>query len=105
MVIDLPGMGQSPVPNGTYDLNYLTQHILAIAPEHAIWLGWSLGGLITTHIAAHHPDRVNAFRTIATNLSFTQHIDWPCAIKPTIFDHFKTLFSIMASLGMALASH
>ena len=32
-VIDLPGFGRSPVPGGDYTLDYLVEHVLAVAPE------------------------------------------------------------------------
>ena len=44
-VVDLPGLGRSPIPGGEYDLDYLTHHVLQIAPRNAVWVGWSLGGM------------------------------------------------------------
>ena len=34
-VVDLPGMGQSPMPNGDYTLDFLADEVLAIMPERA----------------------------------------------------------------------
>ena len=49
-VVDLPGFGHS------HQLHFetmeeLAQQVLHSAPDNAIWLGWSLGGLVATHIA------------------------------------------------------
>ena len=32
-VIDLPGFGRSPIPGGEYDLDYLSKHVLNVAPR------------------------------------------------------------------------
>ena len=50
-VVDLPGMGQSPMPNGDYTLDFLADEVLAIMPERAHVLGWSLGGLFALWLA------------------------------------------------------
>ncbi|HET8708241.1 MAG TPA: alpha/beta fold hydrolase, partial [Pseudomonadales bacterium] len=69
-VIELPGFGRSPMPSGDYTLDYLVEHVLKVAPERAVWLGWSLGGVVATQIAAQFPMRVEALVTVATNACF-----------------------------------
>jgi pimeloyl-[acyl-carrier protein] methyl ester esterase len=32
-------------------LEEMAQQVLNAAPQHAIWLGWSLGGLVASQIA------------------------------------------------------
>ena len=51
-VIDLPGFGRSPIPGGEYDLDYLSKHVLNVAPKEAVWMGWSLGAMVAMNIAA-----------------------------------------------------
>lgn len=87
-LIDLPGFGRSPLPNQDYDMALLVEQILAVAPERAHYLGWSLGGLVTTAIASRHPDRVERLITVASNPRFVQGDDWPEAMAPTLMDSF-----------------
>ncbi|MDO9179935.1 MAG: alpha/beta fold hydrolase [Agitococcus sp.] len=62
---------------------------LAIAPEFAIWCGWSLGGLLVLDIASQCPQRVQAVVTIACNPCFVQRDDWPCAMSLLDFQQFQ----------------
>ena len=61
---------------------------LAIAPEFAIWCGWSVGGLLVLDIASQYPERVQAVVTIACNPCFVQRDDWPCAMSLLDFQQF-----------------
>lgn len=91
-VIDMPGMGRSPMPGGDYSLDYLIQHILAVAPPSALWMAWSLGGEVASAIAARHPERVRALSLIASNPCFVQRQDWPMAMPETVFRQFCNHF-------------
>lgn len=62
---------------------------LAIAPDSAIWCGWSLGGLLVLDIANQYPERVQAVVTIACNPCFVQRDDWPCAMSLLDFQQFQ----------------
>jgi pimeloyl-[acyl-carrier protein] methyl ester esterase len=62
---------------------------LAIAPNVAIWCGWSLGGLLVLDIANQYPERVQAVVTIACNPCFVQRDDWPCAMSLLDFQQFQ----------------
>ena len=82
-VIDLPGFGRSPMPGGDYDLEYLITHVLAVAPKKAVWLGWSLGGLVALAIAAKHPERVDGVIGVSCNPRFTRNEQWPSSNSPS----------------------
>lgn len=73
--VDLPGFGHSPAVNG--DIHDWLNAILDAVPEQAIWTGWSLGGLVATLAAIHHPQRVSALCTIASSPCFMAGEDWP----------------------------
>lgn len=87
-VIDLPGMGRSPVANVDYDLDYLVAQVLDVAPERAAWLGWSLGGQVATALAARYPERVTHLITLASSPRFTATEGWQCALNPTALAQF-----------------
>lgn len=76
-LFDLPGFGESfhiPLPDKPAILaEYLLKHL----PEHAIWVGWSLGGLIASWIALNHPKRVVKLMNIASSPCFLADQDWP----------------------------
>lgn len=90
-VIDLPGFGRSPLPSGEYSLDSLVEQVLAVAPEQAIWLGWSLGGMVAMRLAAQHPQRIRALVTVASTPQFVTSGDWPCALEPGLLQQFRDL--------------
>ena len=68
-VVDLPGFGHSHHSHFS-TIEDLTEQVLRDAPPQAIWLGWSLGGLVASHIALHHPDRMLGFISVASSPCF-----------------------------------
>ena len=86
-LIDLPGYGRSQ-GFGAQSLPQMAQTVLARAPEKAIWLVWSLGGLVASQIALSHPERVHALITVASSPCFTAHGEWP-GIKPEVLAGFQ----------------
>ena len=92
-IIDLPGMGRSPVANAEYDMDYLVQQIMPVVPDRAIWLGWSLGAMVATQVAAEFPERVSALICVASNPRFTQADDWPNAMPQKIMQGFRDYFA------------
>jgi pimeloyl-[acyl-carrier protein] methyl ester esterase len=53
--VDLPGHGQSPLCD--YDWEHLLPVLSKELPARAIWVGWSLGGLLATAMARWQPER------------------------------------------------
>lgn len=75
--IDLPGFGRSPAdPNGDYTLARHARAVIAFLetqPEPVHLLGNSLGGAISTTVAAVRPDLVRTLTLMAPALP---HIKW-----------------------------
>lgn len=70
-LIDLPGFGFSHESYfASQSLAHITDALADVAPESAVWLGWSLGGLCATHFALQHPHRVSALVTVASSPKF-----------------------------------
>ena len=90
-VIDLPGFGRSPIPGGEYDLHYLTEQVLAVAPKNAIWLGWSLGGMIALNASIRFPERVCGVITVATTPKFIADEHWTQALNGDVLSRFREL--------------
>lgn len=90
-LVDLPGYGRSS-GFGAMSLEEMAQRVLENAPEHAIWLGWSLGGLVASQVALSRPDRVQALVTVASSPCFSAHDSWP-GIKPDVLSGFQQQLS------------
>ncbi|XNM63214.1 pimeloyl-ACP methyl ester esterase BioH [Escherichia coli] len=80
-LVDLPGYGRS-VGFGALWLRW-PRRVLEKAPAQAVWLGWSLGGLVASQIALRSPERVQALVTVASSPCFAAHDEWP-GIKPEV---------------------
>ena len=88
-VIDLPGYASSPYNHdGCGSLAALARQVAAAAPPQALWIGWSLGGLIALQIALDYPERVKSLVLVASTARFTQAPDWPHAVAVEVLDDF-----------------
>ncbi|MCG6964893.1 MAG: pimeloyl-ACP methyl ester esterase BioH [Chromatiaceae bacterium] len=86
-VIELPGHGASPAAAAS-DLAEWAAHCLAAAPDHAYWLGWSLGGQVALRAALDAPARVAGLFLVSATPRFVQGPDWPCAMAVASFHQF-----------------
>ena len=86
-LVDLPGHGLSRddatalAPRATADA------LLERLPP-AIWIGWSLGGLVALAAAQRAPGAVRALGMIAASPRFVRGDDWPEGMDPAIFRRF-----------------
>ncbi len=85
-VVDLPGFGHSHHSHFE-SIEHMAELVLEHAPQNAIWLGWSLGGLLATHIALHHPERVEKLITVASSPKFAAERPWR-GIQPNVLSAF-----------------
>ena len=90
-LVDLPGFGRSQ-GFGAMTLGEMAERVLDQAPEKAIWLGWSLGGLVASQVALTHPERVQALVTVASSPCFSARDAWP-GIKPDVLAGFQQQLS------------
>jgi malonyl-CoA O-methyltransferase len=91
IALDVPGFGAGDAPQA--DINHVTKQLLARLPPRCVLLGWSLGGLLATHIAIHHPQRVEGLITVGSNLKWIAETGsgkqaWPGAV----LDNFSAFF-------------
>ncbi len=78
--IDLPGHGNSI--NCTVSLGQpqaLIRALLDMAPDNAIWIGWSLGGLLAQMAAVRAPDQIRRLVSIGMGARFTATHNWSSA--------------------------
>ncbi|MGP1928802.1 MAG: pimeloyl-ACP methyl ester esterase BioH [Arsenophonus sp. NC-WZS1-MAG3] len=86
-LVDLPGYGRSNF-FPPMSLQKMAEVIWHKAPKQAIWLGWSLGGLIASIIAINHQAEIAGLITVASSPCFGQQENWP-GIKPAVLRGFE----------------
>jgi pimeloyl-[acyl-carrier protein] methyl ester esterase len=73
ITIDLPGFGANINKKvSPYSLANVCQHIINTVDQPAIYLGWSLGGLVATEMALTHPEKVLGVITVASSPRFLE---------------------------------
>ncbi len=87
--IDLPGHGMSPASIDPRDLDTLCTALRRIAPDSAVWMGWSMGGLIALAYAIRYPHRVRRLVLVASQPRFTRAAGWSWAVPVEMFDSFS----------------
>lgn len=85
-VVDLPGYGHSAHLHAD-SLEAIARLLILRAPRQAIWVGWSLGGLVATHMALHHSDYVAKLVTVASSPKFAAERPWR-GIQPQVLSAF-----------------
>lgn len=85
--VDLPGYGFS-ADSPADSVEELVEQLLQSAPKNAVWLGWSLGGLIASYIALHYPEYVSKLVTVASSPKFAAAPAW-LGIQPNILSDFS----------------
>ncbi len=96
ITIDLPGFGNNlDVKLTPYSLDNLCQHIAHTVKQPAIYLGWSLGGLISTQMALTYPKQVLALISVSSSPCFVEeeHVSWP-GIKSKTLKTFHQLLTV-----------
>lgn len=87
-VVDLPGHG----PNGQMpladNLDAALPPILAMVPPRAVWIGWSLGGLLALGAALTAIERVAALVLVCATPRFVQAPAWPWAVDAQVLEGF-----------------
>jgi len=87
-VVDLPGHGDShDYAAGSLESKRVARAIAEATPA-AVWIGWSLGGLIALQAALDHPAQVRGLVEIAASPRFVRGDDWSHAVPGMIFREF-----------------
>ena len=73
ITIDLPGFGNNNrMELEPYTLEGICQHIEQTIKQPAIYLGWSLGGLIASQMSLKYPEKVLGLITVASSPYFVE---------------------------------
>jgi len=74
-LVDLPGHGVNRDVPLSRDLDELADLILAELPP-ALWVGWSLGGLVTLNAVLRQPHKVQKNVLVGATPCFSRQADW-----------------------------
>ncbi|WP_026958358.1 pimeloyl-ACP methyl ester esterase BioH [Aliagarivorans taiwanensis] len=111
-IVDLPGFGHSPWDCSLSHLSDIAQQVRNVVPEHAVWMGWSLGGLVAKQACLDFGSQIRALITVASSAHFVAKENWP-GIKPEVLKGFsaglqadfsKTLRQFLAIQAMGSAN-
>lgn len=86
--LDLPGYGRSPVLSQGGTLRTWAKLVAELVRRPAVWMGWSLGGLIALEAARMVPEKVRALVVVASNPRFVCSGDWRCGIPEALLRDF-----------------
>jgi len=93
-LVDLPGHGLSQAGNSDFSLKQLSEQIYMSISEKingdAIWLGWSLGGMVALKIASQYPDKIKKLILLSSTPAFVKKVDWTYAVDSSVFDSFAS---------------
>lgn len=88
--VDLPGHGRSMDDPSSLQPDALAEAIRQQIPENAIWMGWSLGGMIALKAAIQSPSSVAALVPVAASPRFTKTEDWPHGVDESVISQFES---------------
>ena len=88
MRVDLPGHGLSRRTPMPATLAEAARLVSDAAPAGAVWLGWSLGGLLALRAALDRPGKLRGLILCNTTPRFVAAADWPHAMPPTQLQEF-----------------
>jgi pimeloyl-[acyl-carrier protein] methyl ester esterase len=86
-LVDLPGHGYSRDDAGSLDPAECGRRIAEKVPR-AIWLGWSLGGLVAMRAALDQPAKVRGLVLVSSSPRFVVGDDWMHGVAPSVFAEF-----------------
>ncbi|PIX60577.1 MAG: pimeloyl-[acyl-carrier protein] methyl ester esterase [Lysobacterales bacterium CG_4_10_14_3_um_filter_64_11] len=87
-LVDLPGHGRSRDDHSRLELAEIGDEIAARVPN-AIWLGWSLGGLVALDAAARLPHALRGLLMLCASPRFVAADDWPHGVALRVFSDFE----------------
>ena len=95
--VDLPGHGDSLSCGYSFARSeQLLDGLLEAAPANAVWVGWSLGGLLAQLANRQTAACIDAIVSITMGARYVagRHGDWPYGVNRVLFRAVRQLFSI-----------
>jgi pimeloyl-[acyl-carrier protein] methyl ester esterase len=86
--VDLPGHGASDWPTSITDLDSLADSIAPVLQNRCVLLGWSLGAMVSLHLAVRHAASIEKLVLVAATPKFVADESWIPAMKPAVLEQF-----------------
>lgn len=86
--VELPGHGNSAMSGELASLADWAQAVARVAPDNAIWLGWSLGGSVALQAAIDQLKTIRALYLMTATPCFAQRESWHCAMGQATLQQF-----------------
>lgn len=93
-LVDLPGHGDSRESAVPLELDAVSAAIAERVPGGALWLGWSLGGLVALQAAQRFSATVRGLIMLCASPRFVRGGDWPLGMDATVFEGFAKELSL-----------
>jgi len=87
-LVDLPGHGFSRDDDGAVDALDWSRRIGEAVPTRAVWVGWSMGGLVALHRALDAPESVRGLVEIAESPRLVAGPDWAYGVAAEVLAEF-----------------
>jgi pimeloyl-[acyl-carrier protein] methyl ester esterase len=87
-VVDLPGHGHSRESEDGFDVADCVDRLTRLVPPGAIWIGWSLGGLVALRAALTASAHVAGLGMICASPCFVSHRGWEHGVPMSVFQQF-----------------
>ena len=87
--VDLPGHGRSAW-NNEATLDAMAGAVAAAVPDGAMWMGWSLGGMVALRAAILFPEQTRGLIMVASSPCFVRKPGWQSAMLPSLLDSFAS---------------
>jgi len=87
-LVDLPGHGVNAHVALSHDLDAVAELILSGLPP-AVWIGWSLGGLVALAAASQQPYQVKKMVLVGATPSFSRQADWEWGVDTSVQQAFS----------------
>lgn len=84
--------GPAPTGDDLTDARRLSDHLQEGISGAAIWVGWSLGGLLATDIARRYPAKVIRLLLVAANPRFALDVASPFSLSSEVLAAFRSAF-------------
>ncbi len=92
--LDLPGYGRFVHERGSASLVDMADSCLDRAPEAAVWVGWSLGGMVALQAAMQDSkQQIRGLQLIGAGPKFVEGDDWPHGVALASFQRFHAELS------------
>lgn len=90
-ILDLPGYGRNRWLPDLYSLGNLANWVVETVPPGAIWIGWSLGGLVALRAAINRSEYISKLVLIAATPRFVNSQDWSFGVDSSSIDAFRLM--------------